>query len=106
MPAEEPRAIDDVGPALTDEIDEHRELFRRVFEIPILNDHQVAAYLLEAAPQRRALALVPRLERQREAELPLKTLEPLSRPVGRGVVDPDQLDAQRHRQHTPDDLLD
>ena len=56
MAAEEARAVDDVGLALADELDELRIFLRRVLEIGVLNDHEVAGDGGEAAPQRRALA--------------------------------------------------
>jgi hypothetical protein len=51
----------------------------RVLEIGILDDHQVAGDDLEPAPQGGALALVPRLLQQPEAELGLER-----RQAGRG----------------------
>ena len=43
MPAEEARAVDDVGAALADELDELGKLLRRVFEVGVLNDDEIAA---------------------------------------------------------------
>ena len=56
--------------------------------------------------QRRALAPILRLEQQREPELALQAGQDVARAVGRAIVDDDQLGAERHREHAPDDLLD
>ena len=101
---EEPRAVDDVRLALADELDQLRILFRRVLEVGVLDDHQVAGDRGEPAPQRRALAGVG-LAQQREAELALQGVEDLARAVGRSVVDDDQLEAQRHGEHAANDFV-
>ena len=106
MPAEEARAVDDVGAALADQLDELRKLLRRVLEVGVLDDDEVAGDLLEAAPQRRALAAVLRLEDQLELQLLGQPRQDVARPVLRPVVHDDQLDADRHREHAPDDFLD
>ena len=106
MASEEPRAVDDVRPSLADQLDELRELLRRVFEVRVLDDHEVAVDHLEAAAQGGALPHVPRLQQQREAELALQAAEDVARAVRRAVVDDDQLRPQRHRMHAADDLLD
>ena len=43
MPPEEPRPVHDVGAPLADQLDELRELLRRVLEVGILDDHEIAA---------------------------------------------------------------
>ena len=58
MTAEEARAVDDVRASLADELDEDGKFLGRVLEIGVLDDDQVAGHLLEAPPQRRALAAV------------------------------------------------
>ena len=72
MAAEKPRAVDDVGAALADELDQLGILLRRILEVGVLNDHEIAGDLREAAPQRRAFAGVLRLQQQLEAELALQ----------------------------------
>src|SRR5688572_1158221 len=104
--AEEPGAVDDIGAAVDDQLDQLRELLRGVFEIGILNDDDVAADRVKAAADRGAFALVALLQEQSEAVAPLQVGKAVARPVGGTVVDDDQLDAQRHRQHARDDLVD
>ena len=106
MPSEEPRAVDDVGPAGANELDERRILLGRILEIGVLNEHDVAGHLREPGAQRRALAAVLRLQDQREAALALELLQQIARPIARPIIDDDELDAQRHGQHAADDLLD
>ena len=64
MPAEEARAVHDVGAALADQRGEVRQFFRRVLEIGILDGDQIARHFLEATPQRGALPAVPGLQDQ------------------------------------------
>ena len=57
VPAEEPRPVHDVGPPAANQLDERRILLRRVFQIGVLDDHDVApSPAANPAPQRRALA--------------------------------------------------
>ncbi len=79
MPAEESRAVDDVGAPFDDQLDELRELFRRVLEVGVLDDDDVAGDRGEPAPERRPLALIPLLQQQREAVLPLQCRSRCSR---------------------------
>ena len=91
--AEEPRAVDDVGAPVDDQLGELGNSSGEYFEVGVLDRHHVAGDRGEAAPQRRALALIALLQQQREAVLALQLLEALARAVGRAVVDDDQLDA-------------
>ena len=102
---EKPRAVDDVGVALANQLDELRIFFGRVLEVGVLNDHQIAGHRREPAPQRRAFAGVG-LVQQREAERRLQRVQDLARAVGRSIVDDDELDAHRDGEHAPDDFLD
>jgi hypothetical protein len=106
VPAEEPRAVDDVGASLTDELDQHRKFFRGVLEIGVLNDDEIAPHRLEAAAQRGALAHVARLKEQRESPFALQALKRLKRAIRGAIVDDHELNAQRDRQHPRDDLFD
>src|SRR5450756_1257966 len=90
---------------LADELDELRVLLRRVFQVGILDHHQLAANLLEPAPERGALALVACLEHQLEPQFPLQTGQDLLRPILRPVVHDDQLGSNLDGEHAPDDLL-
>ena len=67
--AEEARAEDDVGLALEDRAQQQRVLARVVLEVGVLDDHDVAGGLAEAAGHRRALALVGGLEEDADAAL-------------------------------------
>jgi hypothetical protein len=104
--AEEPRAVDDIGAALADQLDQLGKLLGRVLEIGVLDDDQVARDLLEAAPQRRSFAAVLGLENQLELQLLGKARQDVARAVLRPVVNDDQLDPDRNGDHTPDDLFD
>ncbi len=42
VPADEPRSVDDVGAALADQLDEIGKLLRRVLQVGVLNDDEVA----------------------------------------------------------------
>ena len=101
MAAEKPRSVDHVGLVLDDQIEELRVLFRRVFQVGILNHDNVAGDGGEAAPKRRALAGV-RLPKQRELQLALQRVEDLRGPVARSVVDDNELEAKREGQHPAD----
>ena len=78
----------------------------RVLQVGVLDGDDVAGRFGEAAAQRGALALVPRLQHQLEAVPGLELAKDLRRAVSRSVVDHDQLDAQRDREHPRDDLGD
>src|SRR5215467_112079 len=106
MASQESRSVDDVGVAATDELDEVGILLRRVLEVGILDDHDVAGHLVEARTQRRALALVRRLQHEREPQLALQALKKLPRAVRRSIVDDDQLDAKGYGHHATDDFVD
>ena len=60
----------------------------------------------EPASQGGALALVVRLQQQREPELLLEALQRLARAVGRGIVDDDELRPDGDGQDTPHDFID
>ena len=105
MAPEKARAEHDVGVALADQLDELRILFRRVLEVGVLNDDEIAGDRRESAAQRRALAGVG----CRSSVKPSSCCR-LSRisldAVGRSVVDDDELDAERDGEHAADDRLD
>src|SRR5437764_12204685 len=106
MAAEKPGSIDDIGAARADEFDELWILLRRIFEVRVLNQNDVAAHVAESDAKRRALPRVRRLLQQRERQLALQLLEPLARAVGRTIVHDNQLEAQLHGEDPPDALLD
>ena len=60
-----------------------------------------------AAKPRRSAEPLPPLAccSSDEAELLLQAVKNLARPVGRSIVDDDQLDPHRHREHAADDSL-
>ena len=61
-------------------------------------DHEVAGHRLEAAAERRALALVPRLQQQHEPELGAAALASMSRvPSVEQSSTTMSCDPQRHR---------
>jgi hypothetical protein len=68
LPAHEPRAEDDVGAVLQDRLDDPTVFHRVVFEVGVLDDHDVARRLPEAGPQGGSLAHVPRLQDQAGSE--------------------------------------
>ena len=106
MPSEKPRSVDDVGTPLADQLDQLRELFRRVLRVGVLNDDQVAGDLLEPEPQRRPLAAV-RLVKELERIFLRQLAQDVGRAVLRAVVDDDQLDAEAgNRKHARDHALD
>ena len=105
VPAEEPRAVHDVGAALADQLDQLRELLRRY--------SRSASWMTTRSPvtswnPRRSAAPLPPFAAaaQLERQLALRARQDVPRPVLRPVVHDDQLDADRHRQHAADDLLD
>ena len=98
MPAEEARPEDHVRPPLADERDQLRVLLRRVLEVGVLDDHQVARHRREPGPQRGALALVPLVEQQPEPVPGLERRQHVARAVGRAVVHDDQFDADAARR--------
>src|SRR6059058_4387808 len=91
------RAVDDVGVAVEDRLDEPRVLGGVVLQVGILDDRDVAAHVGDGGPHRGALALVVRLEDEHEAvrrrvrRRGAQLLEHGARPVGRAVVDDDDL---------------
>ena len=91
---------------LHDQVEELGILLRAVLEVGVLDHDHVARRLGDSPPHRRALAPVLLLQQQLEAARAGELGEPLARAVARGVVDGDELDAQRHRQDAAHDLVD
>ena len=89
--AEEPRAVDHVGLAVEDRPDQLGIFVRVVLEIGVLDDHHVAGGFADAAPHRRALALVMRLKEDPDAVLAVEFLEDFARAVLRSIVNDDEL---------------
>src|SRR5262249_41497370 len=56
--ADEPRAEDDIGLIVDDRLDELGILLGLVFEIGVLDDHDVTGGISKAGPKRSALALI------------------------------------------------
>ena len=106
VPAEEARAVDDVRPSLADERDELGKLLRRVLQVGVLDDHEIAGHFLESAPERGPFAAVGGLQDHLDRQLAREPGQNVPRPVLRAVVDDDELDADGHRKHAADDLLD
>src|SRR5437667_1313526 len=101
--ADEPRAVDHVGPVLKDRLDQPRILGWIVFQVGVLNDHHVAGGVLEAGPQSGALALIVRLEEDADF-VALQLAENLPRAVGAAIIDKDDLFRNGHFLHTANDL--
>src|SRR5688572_23421305 len=89
--AEEAGSIDDVGLALEDGANQLRIFVGVVLEIGVLDDHHVAGRLADAAPHRRALALIVRLEQNADAVVPVQLLEDFPGPILRPIIDDHQL---------------
>jgi len=106
VPAKKAGSVDNVGAPLDDQLDQLRELFRRVFEIGVLDDDEVAGYFLETAPKRRSLATVDRLEDHLDRQFRREPGQDLTRSVLRAVIDNDEFRADRYGDDTPDHLLD
>ena len=67
--ADEPRAVDDVGLALDDRLDELRVLRGVVLEVGVLDDDDLAGGVAEPGAQGRPLALVLLVEDDRQVGL-------------------------------------
>ena len=106
MPAEKPRAEDDIGASLDNQLDQLRNSSGDVFEVGVLDGDDVAGDGGETAPERRTLSLIPLLQQQAEVVLPLQFDQAFTRAVGRAVVDDDQLGSHRHADNALDDLID
>jgi hypothetical protein len=115
--AGEAGAVHDVGPPLEDGGEELRIVPRVVLEIRVLHQHDVAGRLGEAAPERRALALVGvlvehadlvllvgRSEAPRLGELGLQPAEIVAGAVLGAIVDDDDLLRNRRRLDALEDL--
>jgi hypothetical protein len=103
--AKKARAEDDVGAAVFDGLEELRIVAWIVLEIGVLNDHHVAVGGGEACAQRRSLSLVLLVLDQPDSG---NRPERFARPVGRAVVDDDELRllSVEGAPHSRDDLGD
>jgi hypothetical protein len=106
VPADEAAAVDGVGLPFDDEVEQVRVLLGAVFEVRVLDDDDVARRLPDPPPHGRALAAVLLLQDVLESALRGQPRHEVAAAVRGGIVDRDQLDAQRHLQHAVDDLLD
>ena len=106
MPADEAAAVDGVGLALDDQVEQLRVFLGAVFEVRVLHQDDVARRLPDPPPHRRAFAAVPLLHEVLESALGGQPRHEVAAAVRGRIVDRDQLDAQRHLQHAVDDLLD
>ena len=77
--ADEARAVDDVGLALDDRLDELGILRGVVFEVGVLDDDDLAGGVAEPGPQGRSLALVLVVEDDRQLGLVAGQLLRMSR---------------------------
>ena len=107
--AEEARAVNDVGVAGEDRRDEVRILGGIVLEIGVLDERDVALEVRDGGADRRALALVLRLEDRLQPIVVVvrglgdELANHVRRAVARAVVDDDDLLADRHRTHVLQD---
>ncbi len=110
LAADEARAVDHVGLAVEDRRQQARILAGIVLEVGVLNHDEVAAGLLEAAPQRRALALVHGLAEDADARVVAERGQYPGRTVRGAVVDDHDLAVdpvgERRGQHGVEQFLD
>ena len=106
MTPQETGSEHDIGAPLANQLDEFRILLRRVFEVRVLDDHEVASDDGKTPPQRCTLSTVAGLSKQHESQLALQFLEDRARTVRRAIVDHDELDAHVDGEHAPDDFVD
>src|SRR3954465_8895574 len=106
MAAEKPRAVHHVGASLTDERNQLRKLLRRVLEIGVLNDDEIAGRFLKTAPEGRPLSPGRWLKDQLERQLLREPRQDVPRPIPRPVVDDNEFGLDGYGQNPPDDFLD
>ena len=106
MPGDEPRAVDDVGLAGEERLQQHVVLRRVVFQVGVLDDQELACRLLNAPAYRRPLALVVRLLEQPDhvRVTGSQRRQDLGRAVGRAVIDHDNLLRHVDGDDTSDEL--
>src|SRR4029453_4710470 len=106
MASQEPRSIYDVGPALTNQLNQLGVFLGGELEVGVLDDDEIPRHSGKPAAQRRSLSLVDRLTEQLEMELVLERVEHGAGAVGRAVVHDDQLDAQTDGEDAADVFVD
>ncbi len=111
--ARETRAIDHIGQPFFDRLEQRRIVRRIIFQVGILNQHDFAGHMAERGFERRALALIARLEKNsdliewilRPLILFLQARENLTAPILRAIVDENDLLRHRKRAHSAHDFL-
>ena len=94
-------AVDHIGLAPDDRLDQARVVLGVVLEIGVLDDHDLAARLRQRGADRRPLAAVPLVEAGPDRQAGGELGQDLARAVARAVVHHDDLLVDRHRQHAP-----
>ena len=101
---QEPRAVDHVGHALDDRLDQAMVLGGIVFQVGVLDDDDVAGGLGEAGPHGRPFAAVPLVQDDANVFAAVDRRQHVPRAVGAAVVDQDDLLGDGHLADAADDL--
>ena len=111
LPAGESRSVHDVRTPVENRLEQTRVVARVIFQIGVLNQHDIAGRALEALAQSGTLALVDRLEMHDDVLVRPSVLDlgiELERTVGRTVVHKDDLSIQTgiDGEHLREQLLE
>ena len=98
--ADKARAVNHVGFTVDQRFKEGRIIRRIVLEISVLNNDKIAGSLLDAAPERRSLAQIARLQKDTEVlMLALELGENVPGTIGRTVIHAEQFELQWNAEY-------
>src|SRR2546425_5876029 len=98
--AEETRPINHVSFALNERIKQRGIVLRIIFEVRVLNDHEIACGFPYPAPKRGTFAHIVRLQKHSHIRMLAPCTQDFPRTVTRAIIYTQKLDIEWNREHT------